>query len=513
MSKLAKTTIGLMIVTIVGKVLGFGRELALSFAYGTTNYSDAYITALNIPMVIFAAIGAALATTFIPLYYEAENNGGINESNKFANNILNIVALICIILSVIGIFFAYPLVKIFAVGFDGEKLELTVKFTRVLILGIAFIGGANIMTAILQIKNNFIIPGLTSIPFNIIIIISIIISSKGNIMIMIWGTLIAMASQFIFQIPFAYKLGYRYKSYLNLKDKYLNKMIILLGPVFIGVFVNQLNVLIDRTLASTLGDGKLSALNYANRLNGFVIGLFITSIASVIYPILSKTFSKDNKDQFNDIVVKSINSVILLIIPVTVGAIVLATPIVKILFERGAFNHEATQMTSIALVYYSIGLIGIGLRDILGKIFYSLKDTKTPMINGIITVIINIVLNIILVKFMGHAGLALATSISSIIGIILLFISLKNKLIDFKVFKIVILLIKSIISAIIMAVITLSVYDIISNIVGNGFVEDIIILLSSILSGAIVYLMSIIIFKVEEINYIIVKFKNKVLKK
>lgn len=164
----------------------------------------------------------------------------------------------------------------------------------------------------------------------------------------------------------------------------------------IGVAVNQINAMVDRTLASTLVEGSISALNYANKLNGFVLTLFITSVALVIYPLLSRLSSEDNTRKFTESVVTSINSVVLLVMPVSVGAIVLATLIVKMLFERGEFDERATNMTSVALVMYPIVMVAFGLRDILGKIFYSLQDTKTPMINGVIAMVLNIILNVFL---------------------------------------------------------------------------------------------------------------------
>ena len=411
MSKVAKATIGLMLATAIAKGLGFGRELVLASSYGVSMYSDAYLTAMNIPVVIFAIIGITLATVLIPLYFEVNNELGEINALKFTNNVFNIVIVLCILLAIIGVVFTEQLVKIFAVGFEGETLNIAIHFTRITIMSIVFTGLSYIMTAYLQIKNNFTIPGLASVPKNIIIIVSIILSVKYNPYIMIWGTLIGIATEFIFQLPFAIKSGYKYQLYINIKDKYIKKMSWLIGPVLIGVAVNQINTMVDRTLASTLVEGSISALNYANKLNGFVMALFITSVGAVIYPMLSKLSSEDNKEKFISSVVQSINSIILLVIPISIGAIVLATPIVKLLFQRGEFDARATSMTAIALIMYSIGMVAFGLRDIIGKVFYALKDTKTPMINGAIAIIMNIVLNIILVKYLQLAGLALSTSI------------------------------------------------------------------------------------------------------
>lgn len=366
------------------------------------------------------------------------------------------------------------------------------------------------MSSIIQIKGNFIIPGMIGIPYNIIIIISIMLATKIDIILLPIGTFIAISSQFLFQLPFAYKKGYRYKPLLDVKDDYVKKVIGLVAPVIIGVAVNQINTMIDRTLASTLVEGSISALNYASRLNGFVMGMFITTIGAVIYPMLSKLSNNENKDEFINIVSKSINSVVLLIMPITIGAIVLATPIVKLLFQRGAFDDRATSMTAIALVLYSGCILGFGLRQILEKVFYSLKDTKTPMINGIIAISINIVLNLILIKFMGHAGLAFATSISSIICALLLFISLKKNIGYYGQDKIIKTILKSLVAGVIMGIIIYFLHKILGNILGVGFIQEAIALFGSIGIGSLVYGVLVIVLKVEEVSVITNMIKKKI---
>lgn len=514
MSKVAKAAVGLMAATLIAKILGFGRELALASAYGASGTSDAFLVAMNIPAVIFSAIGTSLGTAFIPLYCDLEAKQGKKASLRFSNNVLNIVVLLCLITSLVGVVFTEPIVKLFAVGFKGETLTQAIYFTRVLILGMAFLGMSYIMMAFLQVKENFVIPGLMSVPYNMLIIISIFLSVTINPNLLPWGTLIGLSLQFIFQYPFARKKGFKYRPYINLKDEYLKRMLWLIGPVLIGVAVTQVNSIVDRTIASTLVEGSISALNYATKLNQFVMGMFIVSISSVIYPMLSKLSTENNKKKFKESIVTAINVVTLIIIPISVGAIILAEPIVKLLFQRGEFDARATQMTAIALIFYSIGMLGFGLRDILGKIFYSLQDTKTPMINGIIAMVLNIVLNLAFVKYtnMGLGGLAFATSISSLVTIALLSVSLRRKIGAFGGKKIISVLIKSIIAALLMALVTKFTYNVIDAFLSAGFIQDAIKLAISVGLGAIVYAVSIIVLRVDEVK-LIFKMVNKKVKR
>ena len=513
MSKVAKATLGLMIATMLAKVLGFGRELILASAYGASIYSDAYITSMNIPLVVLTVIGSTIATVFIPIYNELDYKVGEKESLNFTNNVFNIIIIFCILLTVVGLIFTEDIVKIFAIGFEGHALKIAINFTKIIIIASVFIGLSYLLTSYLQLKESFIILGLITIPRNIIIIASIILSLKHSPYIMIIGTLFAFIVEFLIELYISMKKGYKYKLYVNIKDKHIKKAIYLMSPVLIGVAVNQLNAMIDRTLASTLSEGSISALNYANKLNGFVSGLFIASIVAVIYPMLSRISCKNNRDEFINSIVKSINCVILLVLPISIGAIVLATPIVRILFERGEFDAGATSMTAIALIMYSIGMVAFGLRDILGKVFYSLQDTKTPMINGVLAMSMNIVLNIILVRYLEIAGLSLATSISAIICIFLLFNSLNKKIGYFGQDMIIKTTLKSIVSSLIMGIVTYFGYDLISSILGNGFIYEVISLFASILLGSIVYGALVIVLKVEEVSIIMEMINKKILKK
>lgn len=512
MSKIARTTILLMVVTLIAKVLGFGRELVLASSYGAKSFADAYVMALNIPNILCAIIGTALATTYIPIYYDVVKDRGEIEAIKFTNNVTNIVVTLCISISIIGFIFSEEIVKIFAFGFDVETLKITIMFTKVMMGGVMFLGLSYIMTSYLQVNDNFTIPGLISIPYNLIIILSIIMSVNRSPLILAYGTLLAIISQYLFQVPFAKKKRYKYSLYLNPKDEYVKKMILLLGPILIGVAVNQVNTLVDKAVASTLVEGSVSALNYAYKLNSFVMSIFIVSITSVIYPKMAKLSVDKDKTEFNDIVISSINVINLIVIPITIGAIVLSKPIVSLLFERGAFDENAVQMTSISLIFYSVGMIGFALRDVLCRVFYAIQDTKTPMINSTIAVVLNIILNIILAKPMSYAGLAFATSLSAIFSIILLFLALGKKVGDFGQYEIIRTLIKSLISATIMGIISFTAYNKIINTLGNSNLGNIAGLAGSVALGMLTYGFLVTIFKVKEIKFVINTVKSKLKK-
>ena len=499
-----KTALILMLITILSKIVGFGREVTLSYFYGASSISDAFLISITIPSFIFSFIGTGVSTGYIPLYSNIEQKYGEKEGDRYTNNLVNILLVICTGIIAFGLLFTEPLVKMFASGFEGDTLVLAVKFTRISLFGIYFIGLISIFSRFLYLKENYAVPALLGFPMNFFTILSILLSSKTNIFVLAIGSVIATASQLAFLVPFVHKKGYRYKFVFNTRDEYIRKMVYMALPIMIGVSVNQINVLVDRTLASSIAVGGISALNYANRLNGFVQGMFVTNISTVMYPMISKMAAQSNFDGLKKSVSEAINLINLFVIPATVGAMIFAEPVVRLLFGRGAFDPEAISMTSAALFYYSIGMVGFGLRQILSRAFYSLQDTKTPMINAALAMSMNIILNFILSKYMGIGGLALATSISAIFCTGLLFISFRKKTGSFGMKGITISSVKILCASLVMGLAArVSYAALLEHASAN------LSLIGAIVIGAVVYFVMIYFMRIEEVDSMIGAVKVK----
>ncbi|MBC7195888.1 MAG: murein biosynthesis integral membrane protein MurJ [Deferribacterales bacterium] len=499
-----KTALIIMIITIFSKVFGFFRELVLSYYYGASAISDAYLISLTIPAVIFSFVGTGLSTGFIPMFSQIREKHGDEEANKFTSNIVNILLLISTVLVVFGLIFTEPIVKLFASGFKGETLAMAIRFTKLSLIGIYFTGTTYIYSAYLQLNNRFLTPALVGVPYNIIIIIAIAISSNRDPLFLILGSVLATASQLFILIPSIKRSGYMHKFKINLKDEHLKNLMIIALPVIVGVSVNQINTLVDRTIASGLVVGGISALNYANRLNGFVQGLIVAPVATVLYPSISKMAANDNLRGLKTAINEAMNSISILIMPITVGAMIFAEPIVKLLFGRGAFDANAIALTTSALVFYSIGMIGFGLRDILSRAFYSQQDTKTPMINSSIAVVMNIVLNILLSRYLGIGGLALATSISAIFSTGLLLLNLRRKIGALGLKKTVTTFAKIMVASLLMGLIAWLVYRFFA----VRIVEEFALILA-IAAGALAYFGIILNLKIDEVDSMINLIKTR----
>lgn len=505
-----KATILLMIITLISKIAGFLREILLGSVYGATYVTDAYLVALTIPQTLFASIAAAIGTTYIPLYSSIRVNEGHEEAVRFTNRVLNAVLVVSTALAVAGMVFTRPIVSLIAMGFKGEVLELAVSFTRITFPMIIFIGICRIFISFLQANNEFALPALIGIPYNAIIIAMLLISGVVGPYGLVFGTLVGSVVEAAVLLPGAFKKGYRYSRLLNFKDSYVAKVLALALPVMLGSTVQQLNALIDRMLASGLPEGSISALNFANKLNSFAYGLFTISLSTVIYPLLSRLSAEKDMAGFKDKLVKALNVITLIILPITVGAVVLRRPIVSVLFERGQFDARATVMTASALMFYSLGMVFYGYRDVLNKTFYSLQNTKTPMLNGVVTVLCNIVLNLILVRFMQHNGLALATSLSAMIMTFLLFINLRKRIGGVGGKKLIGAFLKCGIASLIMGIVVYWLDGIAAEYLSiSSTIMRFLILTLEIGLGALLYFALVYLFRVEEAKWIVDMAKRR----
>lgn len=499
-----KTALIIMVVTLFSKFLGFGRDIVLSYFFGASSISDAYLISLTIPSVIVGLIGTGIVTAYIPMQSRVIDDSGDEAGSEFTSNFTNILLVIVTIIYIVGMLFTEPIVKLFALGFTSEILELTIEFTKISLFGMYFTALISIFSGYLQIKNNYIIPALIGFPLNVIVIISIIIAAQGNYSILALGTLIATAAQFMLIVPFLKKANYNYSFSVNIRDDRMVKTLHIALPVILGTSVNQINFLVDRTIASSLAVGGISALNYANRLNIFIQGLFVTSIITAMYPVISSYASRKNFDGIKKTLGESISIITIFVLPITIGALIFSKEVINMLFGRGAFDSAAIQMTSTALFFYAFGMMGVGLREVLARGFYSMQDTKTPMINAAVGMMVNILLNIVLSRYMGVGGLALATSIAATFTTILLFISLRKKIGPFGMKQISISFLKILFASLIMGVLAKLSFNYLATSLSQNLA-----LLIAICVGAVSYFVIIYFMNIEDVDVIVGAIKKK----
>ncbi len=502
--RIAKTAFIIMMISLFSKILGFVREMVIAAKYGASIDSDAYIMSITIPSSVFVVVAGALATTFIPVLSEKIVNKSKKNTLKFINNSLNVTLFLCIGITALGIIYAPVLVKTIAPKFSGERYDLTVQLTKLTFPMVAFTVLSGVITGALQSFGRFAAPAATGLPYSIIIIFTALtLTDAYGIKGLAIATVVAGLAQVLIQMPSLFKEGYGYEFVFDIRDKGISKILLLTVPVMISTGVQQINIVIGRIMASGLAVGSISALNYGNRLTGFVSGIFIAAISTVTYPTMAKLNACYDMSALRKVLLKGMNAIILIISPAVTGLIALRYPIIRLLFERGAFDKNATQMTSTALLYLSFGLLGYGVRDLLNNAFYSIQDAKTPMINGIFTVTANTILLLTLVKPVGIGELALAASLSAILGAFILMSSLYKKIGNFGVKEFMCTSFKAIAASAIMGIIVSVSYKFMMSINGmNTSITQAVGLFTIIGIGSLVYLFIISLLNVEEVREI-----------
>ena len=441
----------LMVVIIIAKVIGMLRDVVLANYFGTSYISDAYLIASSVPTLLFYFIGHALSTAYIPMFNRVRQAQGKKCAEIYTDHLISAALLLCTVIAAVLLIWPNAVVKVFAVGFDDKTAAIAARFIRIGTSSIYLMTFVHVFGGYLQANGQFLVPAAISVPRNIVIILSIIIAAAIHIDILGWGLLFAYIAELLLLIPFVLKKGYCYKPIWNLKDTYMEETMYLILPILLGTCVGQVNKIVDRSLASTVTEGGVSALSYASILNTAVQEVLVTGIITVLFASCAELVVKDEHEQVKDKLKNTINTMLFLLIPASVGIILLAEPIVKVVLCRGAFDDASIRLTTGALRCYTVGLVFLAVRDTLVKVFYAYKDTKTTTVTSIIAILLNLILNFVFVRFIGTNGLALSTSLSAIFNSIALYIFLKKKIGNFGTKENLIVGLKSVISSVVMA--------------------------------------------------------------
>ena len=415
-----KTVSFMMLITLFGKILGLVREQLLAANYGTEMEAAAFLLASRIPRTFFDVIFAsAISASFIPIFVEYLQKYGKEEAYRLANRFITVISTVTIVMMLAGMALAEPLTQLIAPGYDGTTAQLCVSLLRMLFPTMLFTAVAFSFVGILQSLDEFNIPAALSVASNgVLILYYIFFNDKFGIYGLTIAFLIGWAMQAIMQIPSLHKKGYRYKPDFHFKDEGLKKIGKLMLPVMVSTWIQPINFMVNTRFASQLANGSVtngelgvSALEYANNLYTIIVGVFVLAIANMVFPKFSRM--TEDKKEFGLAVRGTLKAMIFLLIPMTVGLMALAEPVVTLIYKRGEFDLLATELTSAALFFFALGMVGYGMQNILSRAFYANQDGKTPFYSGLVSIIINAVLCWLLLKPMGIGGLALAAAVSS----------------------------------------------------------------------------------------------------
>lgn len=425
-----KTVSFIMIITLAGKILGLYRDILLAANYGVGMEANAFSMASMIPRTFFDAIFAsAITSSFIPVFNEYIETKGKKEAFDLSHYFVSTIILSTLLITIIGIFFAEPLTKWFADGFDEQTVQLCSRLLKIMFPTVVFTGIAYSFVGVLQSLDEFNVPAAMSIVSNgVIILYYLFFNDQFGIYGLAVAFLAGWLMQACIQIPSLMQKKYYYRPKINFFHEGMKKIYFIMLPVMISTWVQPINTTISMKFASRIfeGDG-VTAINYANNLYIIIIGVFVLSIANVVFPQLSKLTANKANLEFNHVVCQTIKVMMYLVIPMTAGLMTLSRPIISLLYEGNKFDSFATAITSRALFFMAIGMVGFALQTVLSRAFFAIQDGRTPLYAGIVSILINLFLCMGLVQTMDVGGLALASSISSIVNGVVLFYFLQRK--------------------------------------------------------------------------------------
>ncbi len=493
--------------TALSRVLGYTRDMAIAYYFGAGALSDAFFVAFRISNLLRRLVGeGALTSSFIPIFQEERTSRDAASLRRLISGVFTLFTILLILLTICGIFFAKDLVALMSPGFlsDPEKFHITVNLTRLMFPFMIFVGLMAIGMGILNSLRHFTAPALAPVFFNIAIISSIVLLSpflEQPVYALAVGVLLGGLMQFVVMLPWLKKYGFLPRLSFHFRDSAILKIFKLMGPAAFGVGIYQLNIFITLWFASGLREGSVSFLYYSGRLMELPLGVFGVAISTVALPRLAEYAAKGKWDSFTDSLLYALRLVLFLTIPAAIGLIVLSHPVIDTLFAHGEFKEGATHATAMALYFYAPGLVPVALYRILTSAFYSVKDTVTPVVVALITLVINLLLCIILVGPMEHAGLAFATTISSLFNMAALFYLVRRRVHAFKGSGLIIAAIKNLIAASIMGAVVYFIFY------GTGLDEasgplKLAALGVSIFSGVLLYLVTSRVLKVPEVAFL-----------
>jgi putative peptidoglycan lipid II flippase len=416
--RMAGAALLVMLFFVLSRVSGLAREIIIGASYGTSAAYDAYLAAFRIPDLLFQlAAGGALGSAFIPVFAGYWLQADKRAAWLLFSRVLNLITLALVALGVVAAIFAEPLVRsILAPGFTPEQQLLTASLMQWMLVGTVVFGASGLIMGALNATQHFLAPAAAPVLYNVAIIAAAyFLAPAYGAYGLVVGVVAGSLAHLLVQLPVLLHKGYRYRPALSLTDAGVRKVMVLMGPRVLGLFFVQLHFLVNTILASGLGAGAVSALNYAWLLMLLPQGVIAQGIATVVFPTFSAQTAAGQIDAFRRTFERALRVVVFLVAPAAALLLVLRRPSISILLERGAFDTQSMILVAYGLQFYLVGLIFHAMLEIIVRGFYALQDTWTPVLVGMLAMSGNIALSFMLVGRLSFGGLALANSLATLV--------------------------------------------------------------------------------------------------
>jgi putative peptidoglycan lipid II flippase len=408
---MARNAIIVSVAFVLSRLLGLAREMILARQFGTGPEMEAYVAAFRIPDLLFLTImSGAFGAAFIPVFGGFIDRGDRERASRLASSILTWTGISVLITGAIAYVLAGAITSALF-DFDAYTHDLTVELMRILLLSPVFLGLGIAFKGILEAQNQFTLPALSPLVYNAAIIVgAAFFAPEYGIHAVAWAVIIGAILHMAIELPGVARSGLAFWPTLDRRVDGLSEVLRLLGPRVLGQAAFQINFIAVTAFASTIGDENVAAFNYAWQLLMLPHGVLALSISTVAFPSLAALFSRGDRRGFGRLLDRTMRPLLFLSIPASVGLLLAGRPIVMVIFEGGNFTERSTDLVVAALTWFAIGLVGYGLTEIVTRVFYAMRDTRTPVITGVLTIILNIILCSLLIGSLGIEGLSISLS-------------------------------------------------------------------------------------------------------
>ncbi|MBI4065153.1 murein biosynthesis integral membrane protein MurJ [Candidatus Gottesmanbacteria bacterium] len=446
----------LALMVLTSRLLGLIRDRLLAARFAPDELG-VYFAAFRLPNLLFELlVMGALTSAFIPVVTKYLTQKKENDAWSMVSTLINVSLLILILIALPFFIWAREFSKMFAPGFSDGQIEQMVTYTRFMIaFQVTPLLIGNLFTGLLQAYQLFLVPALAPVIYNLGIIAGILLLTPAlGLMAPVVGVAIGAVLFMVIQIPLIFSVGYRYRFEMYYRHPGVREVGKLMLPRTIGLAIGQIDTTVDLILASLLGARMVTIFNFAQHLQQLPIGLFGTTIAQAALPTLSISEALEDRQQFQHVILRSLHQILFFILPLSVFFIVLRIPIVRLVFGASRFDWSATVLTGMTLAMFSISLFAQAVSQVLARGFYALYDSKTPVIVGVVSILVNTILSIYFIRVLHLSvwSLGLSTSVASILNSFVLFIILDKRLGYFPRAKLIVSPIKMLVAALVTAI-------------------------------------------------------------
>ena len=411
----------LALAGLLSRVLGFGRNALLAYFYGAGDILDAYFLAFRLPDFVFNLLFfGAFSAGFVPVFIKLKSENK-EKAWRLVNDILNIALAAFIVFGIVFFAAAPWVLKLIAPGFDSEKMVLAVTLSRIMFLQPIFLGVSMVFSGILQSSHRFLSYALAPIFYNIGIILGILfLAPRLGPVGRAWGVVAGALLHMLIQYPAAKASGFSYRPFFSLKENSLKRILKIIVPRSASLILIQLNLVIMAALATFLGSGRVAIFNFANDLNGLILGVIAIPLGVAVFPLFSEEVSRDRIQELGDTVTKTIRQLLFLMIPATILFFVLRAQIVRLTLGYGKFDWVDTVLTIETLGLFLVGLVFQGILAIIMRAFFALEDARTPFWILLMGILAGLLVAVVFSPTLDVSALALGMSVTAVFDALIL---------------------------------------------------------------------------------------------